>query len=612
MATGIEITAVAKVLSPLMGELVKGAKDGLKKSFKKWTLNNSAQTLAKKFAAADKVKTIWSPDKEISLTSFYHPAQVQIGEQDRADVKSLSDLGKGNVVVEGIVGQGKSIFLRHLSLQELNGNGSARIPIFIELRSLAVGKSLFPQIQDALDKLNLCHDDSLFEYLAESGRIVLLLDGFDELEESLVSTTISELEYLIEKFDALQIVITSRPRNEIQKSRHFRVIKLASLEKAEFSKFLSKLNLGSTRITEIVRAIGASPSKVSELINTPLMLTLLVMVYETEQQIPSELPEFFERLFQTVFSRHDRLKAGFYRKHHSGLSERKLQQLFEVFCFLVVQKRLSRSLTQEQFAQVFDAAIKYVPASSCEMEKFRDDITKVSCLMLEEGLGLTTFLHKSIVEYFAAAFIKNSPDSVASLFYEKARTNFEPWREVVIFLNRIDVYRHAKYLVKPSAETFLKEINGKPTGASDSDILAFLKNCYPTFGVTYEPIKKDIVLESGTDQFRASRFGTYKEGVFPIAHLFEILTNKLVMSISGTCPAEPVRAEMLSVPNAFIRDGNNYIISLKNIVRDYPLVSVLKDFRALEMLVERSLREANKLIDQEDAKMQIFSANSII
>ncbi len=175
------------------------------------------------------------------------------------------------------------------------------------------------------------------------------------------------------------------------------------------------------------------------------MLTLVVFVYQSEKQIPADLPEFFDRLFYTVFTRHDKLKAAFEREHHSGLSERKLQALFEAFCFMCLQLGTSRTLNLLQFTEAFELAQDYVEGSSCKESAFRKDITKVACLMLEEGVGDTTFLHKSIAEYHAAAFVSNSDDAFASRFYEEASTSWSHWRECLRFLQSIDPYRFSKY-----------------------------------------------------------------------------------------------------------------------------------------------------------------------
>src|SRR5690606_19930394 len=230
---------------------------------------------------------------------------------------------------------------------------------------------------------------------------------------NIVKTTTLEIEDIVARHPKLQIIVSSRPDNEIQKLSKFSVVDIYPLGVDDYFPFLGKLNVDADKSIAIVNAITSSPSKVSNLIKTPLMLTLVVMVYQSESQIPAELPEFFEKLFYTVFTRHDKLKPTFERKHYSNLSEKKLQELFEAFCFMAMQAGHGRTLNLSQFSESFEIAQECVKGSDCTEDGFRKDITKVSCLMLEEGFQDVTFLHKSIAEYHAAAFVKSSGDDFA-------------------------------------------------------------------------------------------------------------------------------------------------------------------------------------------------------
>lgn len=75
----------------------------------------------------------------------------------------------------------------------------------------------------------------------------------------------------------------------------------------------------------------------------------------------------------------------------------------------------------------------------------KKDITKVACLILEEGVGEVTFLHKSIAEYHAAAFIKSCDDEFAERFYTVATKDWMQWSECLSFLRSVDSYRFSKY-----------------------------------------------------------------------------------------------------------------------------------------------------------------------
>jgi predicted NACHT family NTPase len=213
--TGIEISVVAKALAPIFGEIVKSAKGSAEKTLTKWSSKGFASRIAKKLSTADKIKTIWSPNKDLSLLSIYYPSKIKYHDRTTHSINSLADLPEENVVIEGIVGHGKSMFLRFLYLQELAGLGSNRLPLFIELRTINEKRDLETHIQEALARFEVANDAVIFDYLAQLGRIVILLDGFDELDDNFVVATISAIENLVEKYDGLRIVITSRPSADI-------------------------------------------------------------------------------------------------------------------------------------------------------------------------------------------------------------------------------------------------------------------------------------------------------------------------------------------------------------------------------------------------------------
>lgn len=454
-ATALTVPVIARIATPLIKAIYEGVKAESRSALKKWDAANFPRKFAKRLASIDMVRTIWSPEESVSLRSFYFPCRVKTKKAQSSSVDKISDLGSGNIVIQGIVGQGKSILMRYLALQEVLSAENQRLPVFIELRKLTASKTLLELIKSTLAIYDIDADEKLINHLSASGKMTLILDGFDEIETPLVKAITHELDELAVKFPELQMVVSSRPNNEIQKLNTFRVVEIAPLTPEDYSPFLRALKLKATKSAEIIHAINTSPSKVSELITTPLMLTLVVFVYQSESQIPEELPEFFEKLFYTVFTRHDKLKPAFERQHYSGLSERKLQTLFEAFCFMNLQSGRNRTLNQSQFSEAFELAQDYTQGTACEESNFKKDITKVSCLMLEEGVGEITFLHKSIAEFHAAAFIKSCDDNFAEIFYKEAAGGWQAWNECLSFLRSIDPFRFAKLFAIPNIERAL-------------------------------------------------------------------------------------------------------------------------------------------------------------
>lgn len=376
------------------------------------------------------------------------------------------------------------MLLRNLALEEILSNDAKRLPVFIEMRSLSSKLTLQQAIIKQLSSYDIELDGDTLNYLQRSGRLAYLLDGFDELDESLEKEILYELEFLSQKFPELLIIVTSRPNNAIQKSAAFRVIPVAPLMPEDYVPFISKLGIAAVQAEQIREAIRNSPSRLASLISTPLMLTMVVIVYQSEYEIPETLPEFFDKLFHVVFTRHDKLKAAYSRKHYSGLSERKLQNLFEAFCFMSMQNGITRSLSIEQFEESFDAAQEYVENCDCESEKFKLDLTKVACLMIEEGLDTTTFLHKSIMEYYAASFIRHSSDEVAAMFYKDIIQDSRYWWEVLSFLREIDTFRYSRDFAIPESKSIRSIYFDGENIRTDKTLINILAKCHPELALT--------------------------------------------------------------------------------------------------------------------------------
>ncbi|CAG9931988.1 NACHT domain-containing protein [Candidatus Nitrotoga arctica] len=460
----LAIAASVAALTLPLKDLYETGKHKFQEQLAKWNNAKNIKSLVLKVTAYEQVMTIWQREKKVKLSNFYYPSKVTFSTGVTKAITSLRDLPqKGALVIQGTVGQGKSIFLRYLCIQELS-KSTGRIPIFFELRKLDQGLDIEKALLNTLESLGFEVTDALFDHYAASGKLVILLDGFDEIEESLVKNAITSLESWAVRYPQMQFIITSRPGGEIQKSSYFSIIQLAPLNADEHKAFLTKIGVKGPTLNHLLVAIEASPIEIRGLLTTPLLLTLLVLVYQSEGVIPNELPEFFNLLFTTVFVRHDRTKPAFTRKHKSGLNDKKLEQFFEAFCFAVMKQKFTVNLKKEQFQLAFDDAIKF-SGKTCVIDGFVHDIIKVACLLQEDGL-YTSFVHKSLLDYYPAAFIKSCTDEQSIKIYNVIAPLWRQWQHVLGFLSYIDKYRFTKYFAIPTIETFLDSygvVNGQVT-----------------------------------------------------------------------------------------------------------------------------------------------------
>lgn len=454
----LALAGATQIVKKVIDDLYAKAKDEATRRIGKARSSVNEASVAKSLASVTKVKTLWNVTKEVSLYQFYFPSYVQFEGLARKAIKSIDGFGKlQNFVIQGTAGQGKSIFLRYLCGQELVENSSSgRVPIFVELRRLRSDFSIDALILDALKKYKLPSTSDAWEHLANSGKFVLLMDAFDEIDPNLVSKAISDIEALCDLFDdRLQIIITARPDAEIQKSAKFRVCRLAPLEPSDHHAFLKKICAESGQADSLMKVINASSSDIRGLLTTPLMMTLLVILYKSLQTVPDTIPKFYEELFDVLFYRHDQSKPGFRRKRYTALDDSKLKALFAAFCFYVRLRGLG-VMSSAQFQEVLSQAVQ-AGHEQVDPDKFRDELTKTACLMQQDGFEIS-FIHKSVAQYYAASFVSKSSDGFARAFYNLAAKHERDWNLELKFLSQVDSYRFCKHYELPLINRIARNI----------------------------------------------------------------------------------------------------------------------------------------------------------
>ncbi len=271
-SAAVGIFAGKEIFKKTIHELYDFCSDQAKAKIKIVLATKQMDKLYKKIDQVRLVKTIWQVDKAVDLHQFYCDSHLLVGD-NRIRIKTLDDLPQGeNVVIEGIAGQGKSILLRYLCATELKRGAS--IAVFVELRRVTKESPLIERIIEHFSHLGFPKDVELFYELAKSGKIILLLDAFDEVRDELKSEVVSSIESLAAGIEAMKIVVTSRPNNDIRCSNFFTVVRLDNLKGTEYSSVVAKLADSKEWADTIVQHVENNAHHVKDLLCTPLMVTL--------------------------------------------------------------------------------------------------------------------------------------------------------------------------------------------------------------------------------------------------------------------------------------------------------------------------------------------------
>ena len=123
--------------------------------------------------------------QNLSPTEFNRIGLGAVEQKQIPGIQAIATYSKVRVL--GRLGSGKTTFLQHLALQCSRGGFAAnQVPIFITLREFAEESrrsgefNLFNTIHQALLMSGVANS-SVLETLLQSGRILLLMDGIDEI-----------------------------------------------------------------------------------------------------------------------------------------------------------------------------------------------------------------------------------------------------------------------------------------------------------------------------------------------------------------------------------------------------------------------------------------------
>jgi len=432
-------------LDGLVDDLVKSATGKVKEKISEAFAINKLQSFKNNVDRIGQVKTILYPDSIVHLSDIFFDQAVLFNDEY---IESFSQFGDKQVLVEGGPGQGKSLYLRKLCLKE--GSGNSYIPIFIEFRNLRYKNKLKDELMEAIEDLGVKLDNALFDFLAKSEKILLLLDGFDEVPNSERARVARELETIVRTYPKLRVVISSRPDSGMGASFYFSKRKISPMKLETQKDFVDHL-YKTDRQSESINKILSSSSFISEVTTTPLLLTLFTITYNARQFKPDSLAEFYSLIFPTMLYRHDRMKIGFERERKAGLTDYQMQRLFDSISFLSLDDNNTR-FPVFKFQGYLENAAKLERLPSNIEDLLIDDITSITALIIRDGFSYFSFTHKSIQEYFASVFISRLPEDRKKSFYNLVITNFDEfrkWQNTLSFLETIDERNYTKYFLIP-------------------------------------------------------------------------------------------------------------------------------------------------------------------
>lgn len=341
----------------------------------------------------------------------------------------------GRVVVLGDPGGGKSTLSEKLIFDIASSSGEAAIvPFLVVIRDYA------KQLKGANKKISIIEHleqnckfpfgitapSKSIEYLLLNDRAVVVFDGLDELlDTSLRREVVQAVESFAHRYPACPILVTSRRIGYLDAPLDadlFALVQLGEFTEENVKTYATnwfRLDEGipPERRTLLANTFMADSQFVPDLRANPLLLSLMCGIYATENYIPANRPDVYEKCSLLLFERWDKQRGikpdlpfdahvqaamrslALYMYRHQGEEGIHRTRLTEYMTEYLLERRFDNEESAE------NAAVEFI------------DFCKGRAWVLTDiGADTYGFTHRTFLEYFAASQLVRQNPGAQPLF----------------------------------------------------------------------------------------------------------------------------------------------------------------------------------------------------
>ncbi|MBD2197045.1 MULTISPECIES: NACHT domain-containing protein [Calothrix] len=342
------------------------------------------------------------------------------------------------LMVFGKPGAGKTTFLKYLAMQCIEGQYlTNRVPLFITLKDFAETPKQPDLLEYIAQKLTVCgvQDASVkANKLLRQGKLLVLLDGLDEVRAEDTKRVLLQIRDISDQFHSNQFVITCRIAANEYTFESFTEVEVADFDKEQITIFAEKW-FRLTDLNEAKRFINklAENKGIQELATSPLLLTLLCLVFAEKKDFPKKRSKLYQEGLRILLKKWD-AKIFNERDHvYKNLSMQCKEDLLSQIALATFEQQnyFFKQETVEVYITEFFRKL-YHPDLDTKILRLDSEAVLKSLeaqhgLLVERAKRIYSFSHLTFHEYFSARkIVANSAwEKIVDYLTEKR------WQEVI-------------------------------------------------------------------------------------------------------------------------------------------------------------------------------------
>ena len=398
------------------------------------------------------------------------------------------------VVFRGDGGLGKSMMMRNLLLSCLDEyERLGLIPFFITIKDYnSEYKSILEYVCDMIHSMWPEATAENVELILKNGIALLLFDGLDEISQETLIDFTKKLNNFMTEYSENHFIISSRPYSSFYSMHNFSLVYLQKFRKEQSLELIDRYGYfaSTPKIQKKFRDLVDTKLFITheDFSNNPLLLSIMMMTFRRDAEIPTEKYRFYERAYSVLSSEHDASKEFYTRRLSTGLSAEQFAACFAYFC-AVTYSESKLTFTELEIKHYLDRfkdqvtaeMIKDVRVNDIEnltVKNFIYDAANNLCLLRHDEVNYD-FIHRSFQDYFCARYFHSLVDEDLELLIRVFDTNDVMKKDELTLSMLFDMKPSAteKYMFVPYLNDLFERCD------RGNGIWSFLELIYPHYQV---------------------------------------------------------------------------------------------------------------------------------
>lgn len=345
-----------------------------------------------------------------------------------------------NLFILGKPGAGKTTFLRYIALQ-MAKEKPAKLPIFITLKEWQPDHtSLMPLILKQLENSHFPDAPRFVDKTLREGQALLLFDGLDEVnqEQSQRQILTQQLKDFSDRYPHCQCLITCRIAASDYQFPRFQEVEVADFTEEQTRTYVTNwfhdnVEKGVAFFKEFDKSEHES---LRELALTPLLLSLLCLVFEENMAFPLRRAELYKEALNALLVRWDSSRNIRRDDIYLGLSTELKQQLFASIAAESFEKG-DYFFTADYLKQRIEKYLATLPPADRQGEleglQILRAIEAQHSIFVQRASNTYSFSHLTFQEYFTAKYaVDHAAEGAVRRLVTPDVVTDDRWREVLL------------------------------------------------------------------------------------------------------------------------------------------------------------------------------------